>query len=207
MPVDTGYLERLKTWVESAIEAADSQNKLAAQLGVKPPTLIKWRNGNLRNGLDDSSIQAIARHRAESAEVTRAWLEGKELLIEDPLLNAVRTASLSSLISGMKAIAHRLEVLTEDKFMNQTVVSFIQAEFARKGKSPDTLADFMEFFECAPFEAEERERIQKIATGQIAPERDDIPDLAVALEEYSGTPVPEALLYGIWRNSYLSNSI
>ena len=205
--LDPGYLDRLRAFVEREISIAGSQNKLAAKLGIKHPTLIKWKSGVLKNGLDDSSIAAIARYRCESPEETRAWLEGRTVPSEDPLLSAIQAASLSSLIAGMKAIAHRLESLLGSEAMPPSIASLIKSEFDRKGKHLDNPADFLEFFQCAPFDPEDRDRICQIATGKTMPERDDIPDLAVALEYFSGKPYSESLLYQIWQTSMLRKHV
>lgn len=207
MPIDPGYLERLKTWVEREITISGSQNKLAARLNIKHPTLIKWKTGNLKNGLDDSSIQAIAKYRCEPPEQTRAWLEGKELPVEDPLLSAIQSASLPSLIAGMKAIAYRLESLLGESSMPPSIAALIQSEFANKGKRIDDPKDFAEFFGCAPFDPEEKERIYQVATGKILSERDDLPDLAVALEFFSGKTYSEAALHQIWQAETLGRRI
>jgi transcriptional regulator with XRE-family HTH domain len=204
MPLDLSYLERLRTWVEQEIASSGSQNKLAERLGVKHQTLIKWKTGNLKNGLDDSSIGAIAQYRCESPDATRAWLEGRTLPIEDPLLVAIQNASLPSLIAGMKAIAYRLDSLLN---LNQSIASLIEREFQSKGKSLGNPVDFMEFFQCGPFDPEDKERIHQVATGKLIPERDDLPDLAIALEYFSGKPYSEAMLYQVWRSSSLGSRV
>jgi transcriptional regulator with XRE-family HTH domain len=111
--MDSEYLRRLKDWVDQEIVAAGSQNKLAAKLKMSHATLTKWKSGNLKHGLDDSSINAIATYRGETSTETRAWLEGKTENLKDPVIEAVRNASFPSLVYAMEIGLERIKVYME----------------------------------------------------------------------------------------------
>lgn len=209
-------LERLKGWVQAEISRVGSQNKLAAMLGLKHQTLMKWKNGNLKKGLDDSSIAAIARYRGESPHQTRLWLEGREVNAPHPLVQAIQDAPIEIVFEVLETGFKRAKAYasTVDKSADSRIAivpsaynnhpdvevvmnvgkgrgavgRLIRAEMKVRNLDPYLEADFREFVRCLPsVEVEEIDYTRDIVQGRVALVNDDLLGaIALALRGFTG---------------------
>lgn len=164
-----------------------SDRAFAQRLGVSYGTIQAWRERRV-DKLTKESVEMLARYRGETLEQVDAWLDGLEVGAEPLLISAIKTASINDLIQGMRAIANRLESLLGVPMNQNSVAIIIRGEFAAKGLDPARREDFLQFFRCGPFDAEEEAAIYDIVQGRQSPDSDLICDLAIALENFSGKP-------------------
>lgn len=189
MSLSPEYKQRLSDWVSAEMERSKlSERALADKLGVSYNAVQKWRKQLVKRSLEDRSITAIARYKGEPPDAVREWLEGSPLPTQNPLIRAVKEASIDDLIEVLSIATKRLEAAIGGLMgLGNSIAELIRLEMKLRGLDPDKDEDFREFARLAlAVEEEEFAHLRAILDGKAQPTRDDLPDLATGLRLLTG---------------------
>lgn len=191
MALSPEYKQRLSDWVVSEIERAKlSERKLAEKIGVTYNALQTWRKQKIRQGLTEESIAAIARYRRETPAEVHAWLNGSlPPTHHNPLVRAVREASIGDLIVALSIGLRRLEGAIGGIMSGNSIAELVRLEMQIKGLDPDKDEDFREFARLAlAVEEQDFQHLRGILNGTEFPTRNDLPAIATGLYLLTGKP-------------------